>query len=378
MPDSEIRVAIVGAGLAGCALAVGLRRIGARVLLLEKRRQLSTHDGAGILLAGNATRALDLLGCGEALRKLGHPVGELIFADQHDAPLFELNCRRGDWPEFLVARHALVRDMLLRFAAIQPRLAISVEAIQNTIPPILELSDGTRLECDLLVGADGVYSQVREELFGGGEPAAIGGYQGFRFITKCPPSLDAPRQLIGNGATLLLYPLPNGEMYCGAGPVSPQRWPKNATSLEAIRKIFSDFRGIAREVLDTLDDSVRLIPTRYWNVEQTPWVNGRSVIIGDAAHASAPTLAQGGAMAFEDALVLSEELAATPDIELALRAYELRRRPRVEPAQRAALQRMDANRQISSHEHRMRNAASRRFGSHTLERLWGGLIEQLP
>ena len=378
MPGPEITVAIVGAGLAGCALTVGLRRIGAQVILLEKRRQLSPDDGAGILLAGNATRAIDLLGCGKALRKLGHPVGKLIFADQHDAPLFELDCRRGNWPEFLVARHAHLRDMLLDCSAVKPQLGVSVEAIQNSLRPVLELSDGTRLECDLLVGADGVYSQVRKGLFGTGEPAAIGGYQGFRFITKCPPSLDAPRQLIGNGATLLLYPLPSGEVYCGAGPVSPQRWPKGATDLQAISEIFSDFGGIAREVLDSLDESVRLIPTRYWNVEQTPWISGRSVIIGDAAHASAPTIAQGGAMAFEDALVLSEELAATPDIDLALRAYEQRRRPRVEPVQQAALQRMDANRDVSSREHQMRNAASRRFGSDTLERLWGGLIEELP
>ena len=378
MKDAKFTVAIVGAGLAGCALALGLRRIGARVILLEKRAPFMQTDGTGILLVGNATRALEALGCAKELQAFGRPVEIITFTDECENLLFEIDCQRHGWPAFYAFRHAFLRSMLLRESAIQPLFDTTIQAVEDTDRPTLHLSDGSRIACDLLVGADGIYSTIRELVFRTPAPTYVGDYRGFRFITMCPPSLRQPRYLVGNGATLLLYPLLNGELYCGAGPISPTRFSVASSPQNTLRAIFADFEGVAREVLDGLDDSIEYIPTRYWHIQQDAWIHNRCVLIGDAAHASPPTLAQGGAMAFEDALVMTQCLARNPDIDAALVQYQERRKNRVAAVQQASLERMDANRQVSPREHQMRNVAARNFGEYSLEQLWGGLIGEAP
>ena len=371
---AEITVAIIGAGLAGCALAIGLRRAGVRVLLLEKRTHFTPHEGAGILLAGNATRALELLGCGMALQTIGRQVHNVTFANQRDETLFTLNCRREAWPPFFSVRHSALRDMLLRHAQLEPTFNVAIEEITSPHSPVIHLADGAQITCDLLVGADGVYSLVRQKLFNASAPIPIDDYKGFRFITKCPAELREPRYLLGNGATLLLYPLPNGEVYCGAGPIAPECLRSATSQVETIKTTFSGFGGVAQAMLDQLDETIHFIPTRYWHVEQLPWVRDRCVLIGDAAHASAPTLAQGAAMAFEDAHALTECIVDHDDIDSALQAFEARRRPRVTSVQHASLERMAANRFMSPHEHWVRDETARRFGERSLEQLWGDLI----
>ena len=378
MKGTELTVAIVGAGLAGCALALGLRRIGARVILLEKRPPIMQTDGTGILLVGNATAALDALGCGKELQALGRPVETIAFTDECENPLFEIDCRRHAWPPFFAVRHALLRSMLLRESGIEPLFNTTIQSVEDTDRPTLRLSDGSRIACDLLVGADGIYSTVRQLVFRTPAPTCVDDYRGFRFITTCPSSLRQPRYFVGNGATLLLYPLLNGELYCGAGPVSPARFLAAPSPTDTLKAIFADFEGVAREVMDGLNDSIEFLPTRYWHIEQDQWVHNRCLLIGDAAHASPPTLAQGGAMAFEDASVLTQCLAENSDIDLALVQYEERRRNRVAAVQHASLERMDATRQVSQREHQIRKIAARNFGEYSLEQPWGGLISEAP
>jgi FAD-dependent urate hydroxylase len=136
--------------------------------------------------------------------------------------------------------------------------------------------------------------------------------------------------MLGNGRTMLLRPLAGDEVYCGAGPVEDRHAAGSGSELVRLRAAFADFGGPAKLVLDDVDEQTNVIPTRYWHAPRVTWSRGRCVLIGDAAHACAPTLAQGAALAFEDAAVLCESLASREELRSSLRAFEERRSARVE------------------------------------------------
>jgi 2-polyprenyl-6-methoxyphenol hydroxylase-like FAD-dependent oxidoreductase len=239
------------------------------------------------------------------------------------------------------------------------------------------LSDGSRGRYGLVVGAEGVHSQLRTLLFGARALEPIAGFHGWRFIGPCPAGLDAPRYMLGNGRTLLLHPLPNGRVYCGAGPVSDGAL-DGASEHERMRSAFADFSGFAREILGVVPCATRLIRTRYWHVEQRPWHMRSCVLIGDAAHACAPTLAQGGAMALEDAWVLGELVCARGAPADALAAFESRRAARVARVQALSLERMAANRPLDARALALRNSVLSRIGASQLLDAWRPLMEGSP
>lgn len=387
MVERSLEVLIVGAGLAGLALAAGLRRLACRVTLLEKH-PIVDDAGAGLLLTGNGLRALERIaafgggasGAGESLgervRAAGRFVSSVGYTDATGRPLFHFEIPES-WPPFLSLQHARLREILLAEASpIVP--CIGIEGASGGHPP----SGGW----DLVIGADGVHSDVRRALFGGPDPTPIGDYHGWRFVLPEGPALAEPVQMLGNGRTLLLHPLPDGAVYCGAGPVDPIGSAGRDASgglnpsgdRASLLAAFADFGGPAPAVLERIDDSTRLIATRYWEVALPRWRAGNRLLIGDAAHASAPTLAQGAAMAFEDAAVLCEELAGSGDLAQALDRYETRRWGRVVAVQRASRERMAANRPMDAHGLAVRDQVLRRFGRQQLEAAWRPWMETLP
>ncbi len=387
MAARPLEVLVVGAGLAGLALCAGLGRLGARITLVELAPALD-DAGAGLLLTGNGLRVLEGFGLGAAAQAVGRRVEAVCFADADGVDRFRVPIR-DPWPGFVSLHRARLRRVLLEAVRpLEPRWGVRVEALETAADGVLAaLSDGERRRFDLVVGADGVHSATREMLFGPDRAEAIDGFHGWRFVSPGPVRLPDPVYLIGNGATLLLHPLAGGEIYCGAGPVA---WPGPVArgvsgdgvdagdERSALLAAFAAFGGPARGVLDAIDDSIRLIPTRYWEVVLEGWSRGHCVLVGDAAHASAPTLAQGASMAFEDAAVLCEELSRAGPVAEALVRFERRRRPRVLATQREARARMEANRPVSPRRLAVRDQVLRRFGRQQLETAWGRLMDELP
>ena len=379
--ERPLEVLVVGAGLAGLALCVGLGRLGVRITLVEHAPALD-DAGAGLLLTGNGLRVLDAFGLGARTRAVARRVDAVCFADAHGAERFRLPIREG-WPDFSSVHRARLRRVLLEAARpVEPRWGVRVVRLEPSAEDVaVELSDGEHRRFDLVVGADGVHSAMRERLFGGAGPAAIEGFHGWRFVSRAEVVLPDPVYLIGNGRTLLLHPLADGEIYCGAGPVADTGSLAAGDADDersALRAAFAEFGGPARAVLDAIDDSTRLIPTLYWEVVLARWGEGRCVLLGDAAHASAPTLAQGASMAFEDAAVLCEELVRGGPVPDALARFERRRRPRVDGIQREARARMEANRPVSPRQLAVRDQVLRRFGRMQLEAAWGRLMDERP
>ena len=301
----------------------------------------------------------------------------VTFADGEDRCLFEIHCDEG-WPApFATVRHHRLRSLLLAQTMSCVRHGASVVQV-NCDKGIARFSDESTDSFDLIVGADGVHSTVRALLFDQDTAATAAPFVGFRCVTSNVGHVTEPRQLIGNGATLLLYPLPGDELYVGAGPIDPQALVSHADPATAIRATFGEFGRSAAAALENLPEPEEFIPTRYWTVVQRRWSLGRCALIGDAAHASPPTLAQGAAMALEDANVLAALLNERGDVPSALSAYEVRRRPRVDRMQSDSIQRLTANHLMTAHAASVRNQIARRIGRRSIENAWRWLANERP
>jgi 2-polyprenyl-6-methoxyphenol hydroxylase-like FAD-dependent oxidoreductase len=202
--------------------------------------------------------------------------------------------------------------------------------IQDERRVSVSFSDGSSKDYDLVVGADGIASTVRRLMSG----TASVGYTGLMdwrsLVPTRPRGVRNLMVLLGEGRFFGLVPMGEGHTY-GFGIVCEPRFHDPLEGrLERVRKRFADFGRPVPEYLDALscDEQLHCGPIEWVELDQ--WHSGRVVLIGDAAHAGPPMMAQGGSMAMEDACVLAEVLCAADSVESALDTYIARRRPRAE------------------------------------------------
>jgi 2-polyprenyl-6-methoxyphenol hydroxylase-like FAD-dependent oxidoreductase len=325
------RVLVVGGGIAGLATAAALNRKGIATVVLERRDQ-ALDAGLGINLPGNAVLALAALGLGEGLEQLGAPLrrreyrnrrGRLLFSVDEDA-FWGLEARPRCVPrgELMALLRTAVPHGTVRLGA---ELQNMVEA-QDRVA--VELRDGTHEEGVLLVGADGVRSTVRSLVGVHQAPrAAVLSRSSWRFVTR---NLGVDCWVVWSGGrdTVLFIPLGEERLY---GWVSLGR---DAASFAEVAAACDDFPRLVRNVLDAAaSEPIAPLLSPLEEVRPAAWTPGRVVLVGDAAHATAPVWAQGAALAVEDALVLGEILAGTDVWNDAGHEFERRRRARVEHVQ---------------------------------------------
>ena len=301
-----LRVLIAGSGIAGLALARALARDGAAVEVVE-RDAVPRTAGAGIYLPGNTARALRALG----LEPQGREIPRQRFCDQRGRLLFEVDVARL-WAAVgpCLVMHRSDLHALLREAAgdVPVRHGLTVARIAGQA---VELSDGSGGDYDLVVGADGVHSGVRALAFGAAAAAPLPvGQTGRRFLAPRPPEVATWSVMLGRDATFLSMPLDGERAYCYWDGASADGFAAPAPALLAGAGAIHE-APIEEVALDT-------------------WVRDRVVLIGDAAHATSPNMAQGAAMALEDALVLAAALRETASVPGALAAFESARRPRTD------------------------------------------------
>jgi 2-polyprenyl-6-methoxyphenol hydroxylase-like FAD-dependent oxidoreductase len=195
---------------------------------------------------------------------------------------------------------------------------------------ILVVGDGTTGHHDLVIGADGIHSTVRRLAVGAGAVRPLG-QLAWRFVTECPPEVTTWTVLLGRGVSFLAVPIGRGRVYCYCdGPADSTPGPAGDEVTGRLAELLAGFAAPVPAILDTLgpDGAVHVGPIEEVTLER--WSRRSVLLVGDAAHATSPNMAEGAAMALEDGLVLAECLASGRGIAQTVATFQARRRPRTQ------------------------------------------------
>jgi 2-polyprenyl-6-methoxyphenol hydroxylase-like FAD-dependent oxidoreductase len=334
---------IVGGGIGGLAAAIGLRRIGWEVTVVERAPVLD-DAGAGISLAANGLRALDELGVGRAVREASRgqykggtrtPGGGWLA--RMDGAALE---KAVGTPITGIPRATLHR--LLRAALPAETLLIGSEArpLQEAGPGAVRVGCGDLvLDADLVVAADGIGSTFRRRLFPAHPGPVHSGSAVLRAITEQAVELPTDFELTwGHGAEFGHIAFLDGRAEWHAVLTLPAGT-RFSDPLAELRRRFQDWHDPIPALLDaTRSDAVLHHDVYELRTPLPSYTAGRIALLGDAAHAMTPNLGQGACQALEDAVVLAAALAAEPSVDAALARYDAERRPRSQAVARAARQ----------------------------------------
>lgn len=328
------KVLIVGGGIGGLTLATALTRKGIVPDLIELRADDKAVQGVGIIQPGNALRALRSIGLLEPCIAAGFQSENLRYYDAGGELLAQFRHLRiagDDAPaQNMIPRPKL--HQVLHGAAeaggVKMRRGITIESIDETPEKIsVAFTDGTKGDYDVVVGADGIRSPLRNRLFGNGYEPSYVGHSVWRVSLPRPANLECGSVYFAVGSKAGLMPLNRDIMYLllvikesDDLVVTPQTGPA------MLRERLEKFAGHVAEARAQITDDRDVVYRRIEEVRlPAPWYRGRIVLIGDAAHACAPHMAQGATMAIEDAVVLADELAKDAPMEDKLAAYQERR-----------------------------------------------------
>ena len=324
---SGLNVLVCGGATGGCAAALVLARAGARVTLIE-RVSRPKEIGAGIAVAENGLAVLESLGLRDALAA-ARPVTEVRIVDALGRTLL---APRGEPPRAVMLRRSTLQGMLLDAVANEPgiecRFGVEVTRASPLGDVTLRDDAGESTErADLVVGADGVHSRVRD----GGAFGARVQRTGLRYVRMLLTADVAtgteawtPAGLFGS------FPVDGGGTYAFASCGTPEcSAALDARDLEAFRKAWTRSYPAAERILASLTSFDELIQNEVIRVDCERWSDGRLVLLGDAAHAMAPNLGQGANSALVDAAVLQFELRRCSTLDDGLEAYERRRQKAV-------------------------------------------------
>jgi 2-polyprenyl-6-methoxyphenol hydroxylase-like FAD-dependent oxidoreductase len=336
------RVLVVGAGIAGLATARALQQQGLEADVVERAAAWS-HPGTGMYLPANSVRALSSLRLQEPLLDRAYEIKRQLFLDQRGRMLLDIDLS-GVWGATgpcVAISHRALHELLREGIAV--RLGMTIAALDDDGSRVrATLADGSTDVYDNVVGADGVQSWVRSAVFAGVDVRFVG-QASWRFLVDGFPEISNWTVQVGRGSAFLILPLGGGQIYCYADVTAPGAIDPTGGDLAKLAELFRDFaEPVATIVTERLPhDRPYFSPIE--EVVQQPWVRGRVVLVGDAAHAMSPNMAEGAGMALEDALVLAETIAAGRPLE----AFEARRRPRVAFVQ-AQTHRRDRTRNLPS------------------------------
>lgn len=327
------RVLVVGAGIGGLTLATALRKRGIESEIVEITPD-RTVQGIGIALQAPTMRALNEIGVIDRCVEIGFPSNEMSICDVAGNVMNTMPLPRVLGPSY-PATLGIFRpgfQQILADAAedagVPLRLGTTVSVLQQSDDGVdVELSDGSRDRYDLVVGADGIFSTIRKLVFDSNVEPVPSGQLVWRATIDRPPEVDRFMMFFGPRNKSGFNPVSHEEMYVllVQNPPYDARIP-DAQMPGELREQLSDFGGLMADAREQIKDPKK-IHRRPVEVafSPAPWYRGRVVLMGDAAHATTPHLASGAGMAIEDAIVLSEELAARPKLNDALEGYMTRR-----------------------------------------------------
>lgn len=339
----ELKVLIAGGGIGGLSAAIALLQRGIDVEVYEQAGEMR-EIGAGIQISPNGCRALDTLGVFNDLRERSISASgkEIrLWSTGQTWELFSLGTeaiRKYGYPYMTVFRPDLLQVLGDRVRELKPtaiRLkSRAVDVRQDACGAQLILEDGSTVNGDVVVGADGVHTKIRTALFGHDEVQYTGMTAWRALIPRelLPEHLVRPVAVnwVGPGGHVVHYPVQGGKLINFVGTLEDQPWagaPWNATSTHA--ECLEAFAGWHDDILAMIRNAPSLTK---WALCLRPfldtWTKGRVTLLGDACHATTPFLAQGAVSSIEDGVVLARCIEAlSSDVGSALRCYDEVRRP---------------------------------------------------
>jgi FAD-dependent urate hydroxylase len=325
----DARILVVGAGIAGLAVARTLAHAGFSAEVVE-REPAWDEAGTGIYLPGNAARALRALGLEQAVMERGIVISRQRVSDDRGRLLVEVDLAElwdGVGP-CLALPHAHLHAVLLDGAREVPiQMGVDVRGLNERNGTLsVEFGDGTASEYDLVIGADGIHSSVRRLAFGRDATAQPVGQVGWRFVAACPDEITTWSVMLGRRTAFLTIPIGDGRVYCYCNVVATSGDHPD----EDLGRLFAGFAEPVSSLINSVPNRSLVHCSTIEEVALDSWTRGSVVLIGDAAHATSPNMAEGAAMALEDALVLVECLRGLETIPAAMSAFEARRRPRTD------------------------------------------------
>jgi 2-polyprenyl-6-methoxyphenol hydroxylase-like FAD-dependent oxidoreductase len=372
LPDHHhpMRVIVVGGGIAGLSAAIALGRTGQEVVVLERAPRVDPL-GAGITLFGNAMRALDRLGVGEAVAARGAPAMRSAILTCEGR---ELTHVPSDLLEGTIALHRADLQAELAAAGGEVRLGAQVTAVEQGDESVVAIAaEGGAERGDLLVGADGLSSVARRAI--AEAPIRYAGYTAWRGVSPVPVEPGRLTESWGVGERFGLVDIGRGRTYWFATKNAPEgeRDEPDGRKAEIVRR-FSGWHEPIAAVAEAADESAILRNDVYYLEPLPGWSSGRVVLVGDAAHATTPGVGQGAAQAIEDAVVLADRLTRGDDLATALAEFEAIRRPRANAVLRMS-RRVDKAAQLATPlAWRLRNALVRRLPERAQRRQLGPLV----
>ncbi|HWK60675.1 MAG TPA: FAD-dependent monooxygenase [Eoetvoesiella sp.] len=369
--STKMKVGIIGGGIGGVTLAAALSQRGIQTHLFERAAQFG-EVGAGIQMTPNAVKVIKALGAGDALAKVGF-LPEALVGRNWDSgeetfriPLKQ-DCPRLYGAEFYHVHRADLHHLLTELIT-DANVTFSAQCTgvaQDEGKAVAHFADGSTFEADLIVGADGVRSEVRRALFGEEEPHFTGNMC-YRAVVPFDemPDFVAPEASfwLGPKSHVVTYYVNGGKGVNIVAVSETANWVEESWNARSTREeLLADFEGWHPNIAKLFE---RVTEVYRWGLfdrdPMTKWSKGRVTLLGDAAHPMLPFLSQGAAMAIEDGYVLAQALEALPGrLDEALARYEAERLPRTSRVQLEARERGKTYHLSSKEEQARRDAEYR-------------------
>ncbi len=339
----SLHVLVVGAGLGGLATAIALSRQGHQVSVFEQAPQIG-EIGAGIMLTPNAVAALKTLGAMDRVRALGvepleassrhYQTGETLgvrpvagaYEPAHGHPMY--NIHRAD------LHRALAETLNETGAALRLGHALS-EVRAGSAGVEVRFTNGQTYQGDVLIGADGIRSVVRSSGLGLDQPPRFTGmvaWRGLIPLDRLPSPLRSTSMTSWTSPDRHIIEYAVGDLKNYVAMAMQPGWEAETWSTpSSVEEVLQHFPGWHPDITQILKATPEGGSFKYALFDRDPlpsWSRGRVTLLGDAAHATLPLMAQGAAMAFEDAVVLARAFAVAETVEDALKVYEDARRER--------------------------------------------------
>jgi len=327
---------IIGGGIAGLTAAIAMEQAGMGFTVYEAAPELKPY-GAGIWMAPNAMQVFGKIGVKDAVLKAGIELEKVDITDEKLNLIHGLNLKKikARFESSIVAIHrAKLQQVLYSFVnpekVILNKALVSLEEKENNV--LLRFADGSTVEADFVIGADGINSKVRQQAF----PDATLRYSGQTcwrgLVTHSLPDQwrNATLELWGNQLRFGLAEMANEQIYWFAVKTAPENEEDKTDNIKKyLLDQFADFKGPVQELIRATPDFMIRRTDLYDLPGLRNWHKSKICLIGDAAHAATPNLGQGGAQAVEDAYTLVQCLQNTKEPEQAFQLFQKKRYAKV-------------------------------------------------